>query len=127
MIFKAETYQIVGAAMNVHKELGGGFLESVYQEAFGIELLENNIPFEKEVKLQIQYKENLLSKYFVADFVCYRDILVELKSSTAITDEYYAQVINYLKATQKPLGLLLNFGPKSLEFKRIILDPKSDG
>ncbi|WP_291782096.1 GxxExxY protein [Cecembia sp.] len=127
MIFKAETYQIVGAAMNVHKELGGGFLESVYQEAFGIELLENNIPFEKEVKLQIQCKENLLSKYFVADFVCYRDILVELKSSTAITDEYYAQVINYLKATQKPLGLLLNFGPKSLEFKRIILDPKSDG
>ncbi|MGY6743461.1 MAG: GxxExxY protein [Cecembia sp.] len=127
MIFKKETYDIVGAAMNVHKELGGGFLESVYQEAFGIELLENNIPFEKEVKLQIQYKENLLSKYFVADFVCYRDILVELKSSTAITDEHYAQVINYLKATKKPLGLLLNFGPKSLDFKRIILDPKSDG
>lgn len=113
--------------MNVHKELGGGFLESVYQEAIGIELLENNIPFEKEVRLQIQYKGNLLSKNFIADFVCYRNILVELKSSTAITDEYYAQVINYLKATRKPLGLLLNFGPKSLEFKRIILDTKSDG
>jgi GxxExxY protein len=127
MIFKKETYDIVGAAIAVHKELGGGFVESVYQEAFGIELLENNIPFEKEVKLQIQYKENLLSKYFVADFVCYRDILVELKSSTAIIDEHYAQVINYLKATKKPLGLLLNFGPKSLEFKRIILDTKSDG
>lgn len=127
MIFKKETYEIVGAAMNVHKEIGGGFFESVYQEAFGIELLENNIPFEKEVRLQIQYKGNLLSKYFIADFVCYRNILVELKSSTAITDEYYAQVINYLKATRKPLGLLLNFGPKSLEFKRIILDTKSDG
>ncbi|MFC0264069.1 GxxExxY protein [Fontibacter flavus] len=127
MIFKKETYEIVGVAMNVHKEIGGGFFESVYQEAFGIELLENNIPFEKEVRLQIQYKGNLLSKYFIADFVCYRNILVELKSSTAITDEYYAKVINYLKATRKPLGLLLNFGPKSLEFKRIILDTKSDG
>lgn len=126
MIFKKETYDIVGVAMIVHKELGGGFVESVYQEAFGIELLENNIPFEKEVKLQIHYKGNMLSKYFVADFVCYSDILVELKSSAAISDEHYAQVINYLKATKKPLGLLLNFGPKSLEFKRIILDPKSD-
>lgn len=126
MIFKKETYNIVGAAMIVHKELGGGFVESVYQEAFGIELLENKIPFEKEVKLQIRYRGNLLSKYFVADFICYRDILVELKACTSITDEHYTQVINYLKAIQKPLGLLLNFGPKSLEFKRIILDPKGD-
>ncbi|MDF2158200.1 GxxExxY protein [Algoriphagus sp. CAU 1675] len=126
MIFKKETYEIVGAAMNVHKELGGGFLESVYQEAFGIELADQNIPFEKEVKLPIIFKGNTLTKFFIADFVCHGDIIVELKSCSMILDEHYAQVINYLKATNKPLGLLLNFSPKSLEFKRIILDPKSD-
>ena len=124
MIFKAETYQIVGAAMNVHKELGGGFLESVYQEPFGIELAEQRIPFEKEVKIPIVFKGNTLSKFFVADFVCHDEIIVELKCCSMILEEHYAQVINYLKATKKPLGLLLNFGPSSLEFKRVILENK---
>lgn len=124
MIFKKETYEVVGAAMNVHKELGGGFLESVYQEALGIELTDQKIPFEKEVKLPIIFKGNVLTKFFIADFVCHGDIIVELKCCSIILDEHYAQVINYLKATKKPLGLLLNFGPSSLEFKRIVLENK---
>ena len=123
MIFKKETYEIVGAAINVHKELGGGFLESVYQEALGIELADQKIPFEKEVRLPIIFKGNTLTKFFIADFVCHGDIIVELKSCSMILEEHYAQVINYLKATNKKLGLILNFGPKSLEFKRVILDP----
>lgn len=122
MIFKKETYEIAGAAMNVHKELGGGFLESVYQKALGIELADQKNPFEKEVQLPIIFKGNTLTKFFIADFVCHDYIIVELKCCSMILDEHYAQVINYLKATKKPLGLLLNFGPSSLEFKRIVLE-----
>ncbi|MFD2203546.1 GxxExxY protein [Shivajiella indica] len=126
MLFKNETFKIIGAAIEVHKQLGGGFLESVYQEALTIELEEKDIPFEKEVKLPIVYKGKSLMKYFVADFVCYGRIIVELKSSSFIIDDHYAQVINYLKASNLQLALLLNFGPKSLEFKRIILEEKTN-
>ena len=118
MIFPHEAYEIIGAAMEVHNTLGQGFLESVYQEAMEIELSKRNIPFESQSKIQIQYKDIALELYFVADFVCYDKIIVELKSVSAILPEHEAQIINYLRATGFKLGILLNFNEESLFYKR---------
>ena len=118
MIFPHEAYEIIGAAMEVHNTLGQGFLESVYQEAMEIELSKRNIPFESQSKIQIQYKDIALEHYFVADFVCYDKIIVELKSVSTILPEHEAQIINYLRATGFKLGILLNFNEESLFFKR---------
>lgn len=120
-IFKEECYRIVGCAMEVHKELGAGFLEAVYQEALALEFMKADIPFEKEKVLDIQYKNIQLSKKYVADFLCFGQIIVELKAVDAICPEHTAQVLNYLKATHTKLGLLINFGTSSLQYKRIIL------
>ncbi len=106
--------------MEVHRELGPGFLEAVYQEAFGIELAAKEIPHQREVVLPIHYKGQLLNKKYIADFICYGKIIVETKSQVCLTDIDVAQTINYLKATQYSLGLLINFGGKSLETKRLI-------
>jgi GxxExxY protein len=118
--YESETYDIIGAAMNVYNELGTGFLEVVYQEALEYEFALKNIPARKEVPLQIYYKGKLLSKYYVADFICYDKIIVELKSVSVLLDEHKAQVINYLKATKFQVGLLINFGKPKLEYKRVI-------
>jgi GxxExxY protein len=118
--FRTESYQLIGIGMEVHKNLGCGFLESVYQEAFEFELSENNIPYQREAKLKIIYKGILLSKEFCADFVCYDKIIVELKAVNALDGGHVAQVINYLKATGYKVGLLLNFGERSLVHKRIV-------
>jgi len=120
LLYKQEAYSIIGAAMEVHRELGSGFLESVYQETLAIELNKRNIPFIKEKKLSIIYKGIEISKFYVADFVCYEKIIIELKALTGIAPEHEAQVINYLKATNFRLGIILNFGAKSLQYKRII-------
>jgi GxxExxY protein len=120
MLYKDETFKIIGAGMEVHKQLGGGFLEPVYQEALAIEFKELNLPFEREVQLPIYYKEHKLTKLYKPDFICFGKIIIELKASAAIVDENYAQVFNYLKASKMKLALLLNFGSKSLEYKRII-------
>lgn len=117
-IYPHESFQIIGAAFEVHKVLGSGFLESVYQEALGLELLTRNIPFEREKELNIIYKGEILKKRFYADYVCYNNIIVELKAVAEILPEHRAQILNYLKATQKPLGLLINFGESSLKFER---------
>jgi GxxExxY protein len=114
------TYEIIGAAMEVHATLGPGFLESVYQEAMAIELLARGIPFEAEKRLDIYYKGIKLEKHFVADFVCDNYVIVELKALSAITNEHQAVVLNYLKATGIKVGLLINFGSKSIEHKRMI-------
>ena len=106
--------------MEVHKTLGSGFLESVYQEALGIELSKQNVSFEEEKALNITYKNIVLDKVFVADFVCFNKIIVELKAVKAITDDHRAQVINYLKATKMKLGLLVNFGETSLRYERFV-------
>ena len=121
LIFKEEVYAIIGAAMAVHTELGSGFLEAVYQEALEIELAERSIPFEAIKTLKIYYKEHLLNKTYCADLVCYDQIIVELKALDRLTSSEEAQLLNYLKATQKQLGLLINFrsSPK-LEWKRLI-------
>jgi GxxExxY protein len=118
IIYKNEAFQIIGAAMEVHKTLGMGFLESVYQESMEIELTKRSIPFVSQKKIQIKYKDSLLNQYFVADLLCYDKIIIELKAVSAILPEHEAQIINYLKATGTKLGILLNFGEESLYFKR---------
>ena len=121
-LYKNETYSIIGAAMEVHKILGAGFLEAVYQEALEKEFLLRKIPFEREKQLKIWYKGEELSKYYVADFLCYDHVIVETKALSTLIDDHLSQIINYLKATRNEIGLLINFGKESLEYKRIIYD-----
>src|SRR5207302_8173461 len=112
------TFAIIGAAMEVHKQLGCGFLEAVYQEALAIELSKRNIPFRREVHLPIHYKGALLVTSYCVDFVCFDSVIIELKALGG-TEE--AQIINYLKATGYEIGLLLNFGARSLQQRRFVL------
>jgi GxxExxY protein len=120
-LLKDECYQIIGACMNVHNELGCGFLEAVYQEATIYEFLDQGIYFEYEKELEIYYKKHLLIKRYHADFLCFNEIIVELKALDSIIPEHTAQVLNYLKATGKRVGLIVNFGTTKLQYKRIIL------
>jgi GxxExxY protein len=120
-LFKDECFTIIGAAMEVHQRLGSGFLEPVYQEALKIEFDAREIPADREVALALVYKEIVLDKRYIADFICYGNIIVELKACSKLLPEHTAQVVNYLKATDKKLGLLLNFGARSLQFKRVIV------
>jgi GxxExxY protein len=119
LIYKEEAYKIIGAAMAVHRELGHGFLEAVYQEAFEIELGLQGIPFESEVALPIDYKEIRLKKQYYADFICYNKIIVETKALNGLDTAHESQLLNYLKATGFKLGLLINFGSPSLQYKRM--------
>ncbi|MDI6734646.1 MAG: GxxExxY protein [bacterium] len=118
LLFKDEVYKIIGAAMAVSNNLGCGFLEAVYQEAMEIELAENAIPFESQKRIQIFYKDRILTKEYIADFLCFEQIIIEIKAIKDITGIEEAQLINYLKATKLPLGLIINFGGKKLEWKR---------
>lgn len=120
VLFKDEAYAIIGAAFEVHKELKNGFLEPVYQLALAKEFILKDIPFEKEALINIYCKGEKLDKCYKADFICYNDIIIELKALSDLTSEHEAQLINYLKATNKKLGLLINFGRSSLQYKRII-------
>jgi len=116
-----ETYQIIGAAMRVHKELGNGFLEAVYGDALEIEFTARNIPYEREKKIGITYKDKPIKTPYYADFLCFGDIIIELKCVEALLPVHLAQVIHYLKATKLTRGLLLNFKNQSLEIKRVVL------
>ena len=120
LIFEEETYKVIGACMKVHRNLGSGFLESVYQEALEKEFGSQQIEFQRQLKLRLMYDGQTMKKYFVADFVCYEKILLEIKAANFLVKEAEAQVINYLKSTELPLGLLINFGQKSLMWKRFI-------
>jgi len=115
------TYAIIGAAMEVHRQLGCGFLEPVYQEALAIEFVNREIPFRREVKLPIHYKGQCLLTFYCADFICFSTVVVELKALTRPSGTEEAQVINYLKATGYEVGLLLNFGARSLDHRRFVL------
>ena len=115
-----ETYTIIGAAMEVHRILGHGFLEAVYQEALEHELSMRQIPFNREVPLEIRYKEIVLNKKYVADFICFNHLVVEVKATSQLVSADEGQLINYLKATGMQKGLLLNFGSASLEYKRMV-------
>lgn len=120
LIYKDEFYKIVGCAMEVHRELGSGFLEAVYQEALILEFNNQGIPHRSQQEIDIYYKEKLLNKKYISDFICFNEIIVELKTVEKLKSEHYAQVLNYLKATKCKLGILINFGSSSLEYKRII-------
>ena len=114
------TFTIIGAAMEVHKELGCGFLEAVYQEALEKEFTSQEIPFKSQPAIKIFYKGSPLDKTYQPDFVCYDQIIVEIKAISCISGTEEAQLINYLKASNHKVGLLLNFGSKSLEYKRFV-------
>ena len=118
----AETFAIIGAAMEVHRELGRGFLELVYQTALALEFQERGIPFKAEVALPICYKNKLLTCAYRADFVCFESVMVETKAIATLTGADEAQLINELKATGLKRGLLLNFRASSLEHKRLVVN-----
>ncbi|GMO55033.1 MAG: hypothetical protein Pg6C_20840 [Treponemataceae bacterium] len=121
LLFEDETYKIIGAALEVHKVLGFGFFEPVYQEALEKEFEIQNIPYKRETPILIYYKNILLTKTYIPDFICYDKIIVELKALSTLNKEHESQLLNYLKATKLKIGLLINFGGKSLEHKRMVL------
>lgn len=119
LLFKDEVFVIVGAAIEVHRVLGPGFLEAVYQEALEIELRDRQIPFQSQLKLRIAYKDRWLDKYHITDFLCYDTILVEIKAEKQLTGPDESQIINQLKATKLRVGVLINFGSiGKLEWRR---------
>lgn len=115
-----QTYAVIGAAMEIHRQLGHGFLEAVYQEAAVVEFPIKQIPFEREVALPVKYKNITLPVQYRADFVCFSEIIVELKALTRLSSVEEAQLLNYLKATGLKRGLLINFGAPSLQYKRLV-------
>ena len=117
--YDKELYAIIGAAMEVQNEMGDGFLELVYHEALNIELGLRGIPFETEKPIAINYKGKPLERTYKADLVCYDQIVVELKSVEKLKAEHTAQLLNYLKATGLPMGVLINFGERPLRYKII--------
>jgi GxxExxY protein len=121
ILFREESYEIIGACMETHKVLGCGFLEAVYQEALEKEFSLRCIPYDREFPLRVKYKEFLLEKEYTADFICYDKIILELKALSGILPEHEAQVINYLKVSGYKLGLLVNFGLPKLQYKQFVL------
>ena len=121
LIYEQKSYKIIGACFEVHKELGSGFLEGVYQEALEMEFENLGIPFKREKQLLIYYKNRKLQKKYKSDFICYNQIIIELKALNQFTSEHESQIINYLKATNLKVGFLFNFGEKSLKHKRFVL------
>lgn len=120
IVFREESYRIIGSCLSVFNKLGSGFLESVYQEALEIQFRHDNIPYEKEKILHIKFDDIQLDKFFKADYVCFDSNIVELKATPFIHKNDLAQVLNYLRATDMRLGILVNFGQKSLTYKRIL-------
>lgn len=121
-----QTYAIIGAAMAVHRELGCGFLEAVSREAFTIELEERGIPFVREARLPVRYRNRVLPLSYLVDFICYGEVVVELKALHAIGPIEVAQLINYLRVARRSRGLLLNFGTTSLQHRRLVLELADD-
>ena len=121
IVFKEESYRIIGACFEVYKEKGSGFLEAVYQECLAMELEERQIPFAERPRLRLEYKGRKLKQEYEPDFLCFDEIIVEIKAVKQLADEHRAQVINYLKSTGKQLGRLVNFGchPK-IEYERFV-------
>lgn len=121
LIYKEESYEIIGKCMEVHKNLGSGFLEIVYKDALEYEFINAEIPYEREKEYIVNYKGKLLPHKFYADFVVFDKIILEVKGISGISDEHIAQTINYLKVSGNKLGMIVNFGELSLKYKRIVL------
>jgi GxxExxY protein len=122
------TYAIIGAAMEVHRVLGCGFLEPVYQKALAVEFTNRTIPFRRETSFPVFYKDVKLDVPYRPDFICFDNVVVELKALARISGIEQSQVINYLKVTGHEIGLLLNFGTRSLDYRRLVLtNSKSSG
>lgn len=115
-------YEIVGLALKVHRTLGRGFVEGVYGDAFELELKQAGIPYEREKKIEVFYNGVKLDSYYVADFICYGEIIVELKAISRLTNGELAQTMNYLKGTGLPCALLLNFGEDTLRHEYLTQD-----
>lgn len=120
-LFAEEVYKIIGACMEVHSILGRGFLEVVYKDALDYEFIQRGIPYQREMRLDVHYKDIILPHHYFADFFVYNAIILEAKAQRGIIEELYKQTLNYLAACQTPLGVLVNFGEDSLKFKRLIL------
>ena len=123
LLYKNESYKIIGACFAVYNDKGCGFLEPVYQECMQIELEFQEIPYKEHPSLSLTYRGQELTQRYIPDFICYDKIILELKALSALTDEHRSQVLNYLNATGLKLGLLVNFGQHgSLEYERIALE-----
>jgi GxxExxY protein len=121
VLYRDEVYAIVGAAMEVYNHLGAGFLEPIYQEALGIEFIERLVPSKAQHEINIIYKGKPLKKTYATDFLCFDKIIVEIKALDKLSSREEAQLINYLKATDMKVGVLINFGTvPSLEWRRLI-------
>jgi GxxExxY protein len=121
LIQKDEAYKIVGICMEVHNNLGAGFLEIVYKDALELEFKRAGIPFEREKEYVVNYKGTILPHKFYADFVVFGNIILEVKGVNRIADEFIAQAINYLKVSGNQLALIVNFGELRLNYKRVVL------
>jgi len=120
ILYRDECYQVVGACMEVHKILKNGLSEKVYQDALEKELSLRNIPFVREQKFEVEYKGSILPHYYFADFVAFENLIIELKACENLVDVHRNQLLNYISIAKSPLGLLVNFGTPSLQFKRVI-------
>ncbi len=121
IIYKKESYDIIGICFDIHNHLGAGFLEIVYKDALEYEFKNHSIPFQREVEYSVNYKGTVLPHKFYADFVLYDKIILEIKCVSRLINEHSAQVINYLKVSNNRLGLLVNFGEAKLVYKRLVL------
>ncbi len=121
LLYKDEVYKIIGAAMEVHRELGPGFLEAIYQEAMEIEMRDRVVPFISQPQLNVYFKNHKLEKVYIPDFTCYDKIVVEIKAMKHLTEREESQTFNSTRAAQYRLGILINFGAVSLEWKRYII------
>jgi len=121
ILYKEESYQIIGKCMEVHNNLGAGFLEIVYKDALEYEFRKANIEYEREKVYEVNYKGIILPHRFYADFIVNTNIILEVKAISGISDEFVAQAINYLKVSKNKLALIVNFGELKLNYKRVVL------
>ncbi len=121
ILYKEESYKIIGICFETHNNLGAGFLEIVYKDALEYEFKRAGIPFQREVEYEVKYRDIILPHKFYADFVVFDKIILEVKAINGIADEHIAQSINYLKVSSNKLALLVNFGELKLQYKRIVL------
>ena len=120
IVFKEESYKIIGLCMEVHKTLGMGFKEVTYKEALELEFIDNHIKHKREQRFSIEYKKRILPSYYVADFILFDSIVIEVKAASAIIDPHFYQALSYLRAADLKLGIVINFGTPSLQYKRVV-------